>query len=103
MKDDIMCIIRDFFNSRISLNHINSTFITLILKTREASTIKDYRAISNVNTIYKIISKLLVVRIGEASPELISKNWNAFVKGRSIADNVLLADELVHGFDQEAP
>lgn len=90
MKEDIVCIIRDFFNGRTSLNHINSMFITLIPKIKEALTIRDYIQISSLNTIYKVISMMLVTRIGEVTLELISRNHNTFVKGRLIADNVLL-------------
>lgn len=74
MRSDIMALIEDIFHGKRSLQHINTTFITLILKIKEATNIQDYRPISYVNTIYKVVSKLLDNRILEVIPELLSHN-----------------------------
>lgn len=54
-----------------------------------------------MNTIYKIIAKLLANQISEVSLELLSKNQWIFTKGWLIFDNVLLAKELLRGFNQK--
>ncbi|PKU71421.1 integrator complex subunit 11 [Dendrobium catenatum] len=44
----------------------------------------------------KLISKIIDTRLVNILPIIISKNQTGFVKGRSIFDNVLLAQEMTH-------
>ena len=55
-----------------------------------------YRPISLCNTVYKIVSKVLVQRIRPLLPNLISPMQAVFLKGRKGSDNVIIAQELVH-------
>lgn len=58
----------------------------------------DFRPISCCNTIYKYIAKILANRLAASLPRLINPSQGAFVKGRRITDNILLAQELLHGY-----
>jgi tripartite-type tricarboxylate transporter receptor subunit TctC len=60
---------------------INFTFISLILETKGAKEIKDFRPISLVGGVYKIIAKVLANRMRRVMDRIISKPQNAFVKG----------------------
>ena len=72
---------------------LNATFVSLIPKKHRADQIKDFRPISLVGGMYKIIAKLLANRLGVVLGKIVSPSQNAFVKGRQILDSVLIANE----------
>ncbi|KAL0288910.1 UNVERIFIED_CONTAM: Retrovirus-related Pol polyprotein from type-2 retrotransposable element R2DM [Sesamum angustifolium] len=98
--EEISKAIMDFFTTGRLLKQVNATVLTLIPKVRTPHSVSDFRPISCCNVIYKVISKILVCRFREILDLLISPSQNAFVPGRLISDNVLLAQELFSGYNQ---
>ena len=90
--------VKDFFRSGKILKQVNHTFITLIQKIDNPNSLNHFRPISLCTTIYKTIAKILTERLKNVIPKLIHPLQGAFVQGRTIQDNVLIAHEIFHSF-----
>ncbi|KAK4384062.1 Retrovirus-related Pol polyprotein from type-2 retrotransposable element R2DM [Sesamum angolense] len=98
--EEVSKAIIDFFKTGRLLKQLNATLLTLIPKVRTPHSVAEFRPISCCNVVYKVISKIIVSRIREILDLLISPSQNAFVPGRLISDNILLAQELFSGYNQ---
>jgi hypothetical protein len=99
--EDFVAAIKDFFNIGFLLKEINATILSLIPKKPNPSGMGDYRPISYCNVIYKCITKILSNRILLVLDSLICRNQSAFIPGRNISENVLLAQELVRNYHRK--
>jgi hypothetical protein len=79
----------------------NHTNIALIPKVVNPSMVHQFRPINLTNFNYKIISKILSNRFKPLLHKIISPTQSAFLKGRSIHDNTILAHELFHSMKRK--
>lgn len=93
MRKDIWKAVDAFYRNGHFVKSLNSTFIALIPKRKGAVEVKDFRPISLLGSVYKIISKLLTERFKTVISKLVSPNQNAFIKGRQISDASMVANE----------
>ncbi|XP_010446092.1 PREDICTED: uncharacterized protein LOC104728863 [Camelina sativa] len=98
---EVTSSILQFFHSSFLPSATNATILALLPKVPGASIISDFRPISCLNTLYKVVSKLLVARLKPILPDLVQKNQTAFIKGRLLVENTLLAAKLVNGYHHE--
>ena len=84
IASDFYALIDDFYHGKISLQSINSYFITLIPKIDGPTTPNDYMSISLLNCSIKIITKLLANRLQNVILKLVYNNQYGFIKSRSI-------------------
>ena len=92
---DLLQMVQSFWHSEHLLKELNKTNIVLIPKIDNPQVIKDFRPISLCNVAYKIVSKLLSNRLKPILASIIAPNQSAFLKGRLISDNIMLASELM--------
>ncbi|KAL2240815.1 UNVERIFIED_CONTAM: hypothetical protein Sindi_0722700 [Sesamum indicum] len=97
---EVTSAVLDFFSTGRLLKQINTTFLALIPKVHSPMTVSEFRPIACCNVIYKIIRNLIVQRLSVIMDKLISPCQAAFVPGRSIGDNIMLAQELFTGYNQ---
>ena len=98
VKWDVINTVQAFFHSGSLFKPLNHTFITLIPKIPFPDDVSHFRPISLCNVIYKVIAKILVNRLKPLMDSLITLYQNAFIKGRNITDNILIAHEILDAF-----
>ncbi|XP_026443283.1 uncharacterized protein LOC113343248 [Papaver somniferum] len=96
--DDFVAVITIFFKTGKLLKEVNSTLITLVAKCDNASNVFDFRPMFCCNVIYKCLTKKISSRMKFILKGLISSSQFAFISGRSIQDNILLAHEIVRNY-----
>ncbi|KAL5547504.1 hypothetical protein UlMin_002735 [Ulmus minor] len=99
--EDVVLMVRDFFITGSLHPNINSTNLVLIPKTKNPSTINHFRPIAVCNIVYKVISKILAERLKPLLSRLICPTQGAFVPGRSIHDNSVIIQEVVHALKRK--
>ncbi|GJY70873.1 RNA-directed DNA polymerase, eukaryota [Tanacetum coccineum] len=84
-----------FFDHGTFPKGCNTSFIALIPKVLDAKLVSDFRPISLIGCVYKVVSKILANRIKTVISDLVSDTQTAFVAGRQILDGPFILDELL--------
>jgi hypothetical protein len=72
-----------------------SYFVALIPKVNSPFGLGDYRPISLLGCLYKLVAKVLASRLAKVMNSLVASSQSAFIKGRNLGDGVLVVNELV--------
>ncbi|KAK3188861.1 hypothetical protein Dsin_028422 [Dipteronia sinensis] len=94
IKDDVMAAVKEFFKGDALPRFYCSSFIVLIPKVKNPQSFDKFRPISLCNVIYKAFSRIIVNKSSMVIRDLISPAQGAFVRGRSIFENVTLTQEM---------
>ncbi|KAL2936882.1 LINE-1 retrotransposable element ORF2 protein, partial [Bienertia sinuspersici] len=82
-------------------HQISSALICLIPKQPNPDKVSLFRPISLCNTIYKIVTKILLLRLKPLLPTWISPHQNSFIKGRGPDINIVVATEILHSMHKK--
>jgi len=66
-----------------------------IYKKNDRNEISNYRPITILNSDYKILTKVLALRLAKVAPSLLHKSQAGFVPGRSIAEQTKLIEVMI--------
>ncbi|GJV32268.1 RNA-directed DNA polymerase, eukaryota [Tanacetum coccineum] len=73
----------------------NSSFLALIPKSLDPKTVEDFRPISLIGCIYKVVTKILATRLSLVISDLVSDVQTAFLPNRQILDGPFIINELL--------
>ncbi|MCI17629.1 LINE-1 reverse transcriptase like, partial [Trifolium medium] len=89
-------IMFDQFHGIASLpKSFSSYFVALIPKINSPFSLGDFRPISLLGCLYKIIAKVLTARLARVMDRLVASTQSAFLKGRHLVDGVVVVNEVV--------
>jgi len=95
LKTDIMEAVRFFHTTGSFSKGCNAFFIALVPKVRDPSSLEHFRPISLVGAVYKIITKVLSLRMKEVMSDVIDDCQSAFLSNRGLLDSVVMANEVL--------
>ncbi|KAK9089185.1 hypothetical protein Scep_028267 [Stephania cephalantha] len=91
----MMKFFEDFHTHGVISRNMNETYICLIPKGSQAGRIEDFRPISLITSMYKLLAKVLAHRLRAVLKYTIAKEQNAFIPDRQMIDYVVIASEVV--------
>nr|XP_029146216.1 uncharacterized protein LOC114924798 [Arachis hypogaea] len=101
IKKEVCAVVKEFFRNGFLPEEIGETIVVLIPKVKDPEELNQLRPISCCNFIYKIITKVIVLRLKRFLKDIVSPTQSAFVGGRLIQDNVVIAQEVYHSLNKK--
>ncbi|GAU23240.1 hypothetical protein TSUD_172690 [Trifolium subterraneum] len=95
MKHDVRIMFDQFHGNDCLPKSLSSYFLTLIPKVNSPQALGDFRPISLLGCIYKMVAKVLASRLAKVMDELIPKTQSAFLKGRQLVEGVVVVNEVI--------
>jgi Reverse transcriptase (RNA-dependent DNA polymerase) len=95
VSEDLFRAVTKFYHNQLHLWRLNHAFITLIPKKNDSVNLHDFRPISVLAAILKIITKILVIRLQPHMATLINPLQTAFIKGRQLMQSFLSTREMI--------
>uniref|UniRef100_A0A2N9FQ21 Reverse transcriptase domain-containing protein n=1 Tax=Fagus sylvatica TaxID=28930 RepID=A0A2N9FQ21_FAGSY len=94
--DSTSSFIQDIFRLRVMPTETNGTLVCLIPKVAKPESVHQFRPIGLCNTLYKAVTKILVLRLKPILSNLIHPLQASFIPGRKASDNVIMVQEIIH-------
>ena len=100
VKEEVLEMFKEFHEQNAFLKSLNNTFLVLLPKKGEAEELGDFRPISLLGGLYKLLAKVLANRIKKVIGKVVSPDQNAFVMGRQILEASLIANEVIDSWQK---
>nr|GEY84659.1 RNA-directed DNA polymerase, eukaryota [Tanacetum cinerariifolium] len=95
IKCDVFYAVRYFFMHCDIPKGCNPSFIALIPKDQNANLVKDFRPISLIGSLYKIIAKILANQFVGVLNGIVNEVQSAFIADRQILDGPFILNEVI--------
>ncbi|GKU98648.1 hypothetical protein SLEP1_g11622 [Rubroshorea leprosula] len=95
IRVDVIRFLHEFHKNGKLVRGLNTSFIVLVPKVDSPQKIEEYRPISLIGVMYKILAKLLANRLKVVLDEIVGEQQMAFIRGRQLMDGVVVANEVI--------
>nr|GEU39670.1 RNA-directed DNA polymerase, eukaryota [Tanacetum cinerariifolium] len=92
---DLCAVVELFFINGSFSRGCNSSFIALIPKTTDAKFVNDYRPISLIGSVYKVVTNIMANRLAMVIKDIVSDTQSAFVANKQILDCPFILNEVL--------
>ena len=90
-----MGFFRDFHEHGRFMKSLNASFLVIIPKKEEAKELQYFRLVRLVDSLYKLLAKVLANKIKKVLGKVASCSQNAFMEGRQILEASLIVNEAI--------
>nr|GEV75170.1 RNA-directed DNA polymerase, eukaryota [Tanacetum cinerariifolium] len=94
IKKDVVSAVKHFFQSGSIPKGCNSSFIGLIPKSPDVKMVKEFRPISLIGSLYKIIAKIFANRLMLVLGDIVNEVQSDFVMDRQILDGLFILNKI---------
>ncbi|GAU40168.1 hypothetical protein TSUD_292720 [Trifolium subterraneum] len=95
LRSDVRILFDQFHANDCIPNCLMSYFLTLVPKIKSPQSLGDFRPISLLGCLYKLLAKVLAARLARAIGPLIPNTQTAFLKGRQLVEGVVVVNEVI--------
>lgn len=96
LKADVIQVTEQFHSHGKFPKGANASFLAFIPKKEVIGGLGDYRPISLIGSLYKILSKVLAMRLSKVVGKLVNESQLTFVGGRNVLDSMVVVNECMH-------
>jgi hypothetical protein len=95
LKDEVRIMFDQFFENASLPKSFASYFVALIPKVKSPFSLDEFRPISLLGSLYKLVAKVLAARLAPVMHSIVATTQSAFLKGRLLVDGVVVINEVV--------